>query len=403
MAVRVLQINAVPYGSTGRIMFQLADAVQGQGGKTLCTAGFTWKKADRADFIMTSGIVEKTVHTYLARITGRLGCFSHHATGKLLREVEKFQPDVIHLHNIHGWFLNLPMLFRYIKKHDIPVVWTLHDCWSFTGQCPHFDMIGCEKYRTGCHHCPLHRQYPQTYFDFSKTMYRKKRSWFTGVKNLTVVTPSKWLAGKVQQSYLHDYPVQVIHNGIDRQVFQPCSEDIRRRYGITAQYVLLGVAYAWDDKKGLDAFVHLAQTLGSDYQIVLVGTDENVDAKLPAGIVSIHRTQNQQELAQLYSMADVFVNPTREDTFPTVNMEALACGTPIVTFATGGSPEILSEDCGIVVPKNDLQGLEAAVRRVCQQRPFTKEACLRRGADFDGQLCIEEYLELYERITAKGI
>lgn len=401
--MRILQINAVPYGSTGRIMFQLADAVQAQGGQTLCTAGFTWKKADRSDFIMTSGIVEKTAHTYLARITGRLGCFSHSATKKLLREAERFQPDVIHLHNIHGWFLNLPMLFRYIKDKDIPVVWTLHDCWSFTGQCPHFDMIGCDKYRTGCHHCPLHRQYPQTYFDFSKTMYRKKRSWFTGVRNLTVVTPSQWLAEKVQESYLQEYPVQVIHNGIDRSVFKPDGDGLRQRYGITAKYVLLGVAYAWDDKKGLDAFVHLSQALGDDYQIVLVGTDENVDAKLPEGIVSIHRTQDQQELAQLYSMADVFVNPTREDTFPTVNMEALACGTPIVTFATGGSPEILCEDCGIVVPKNDLQGLENAIRRVCQERPFTRESCVRRGADFDGQHCIEEYLELYERITAKGI
>ncbi len=401
--MRILQINAVPYGSTGRIMFQLADAVQAQGGQTLCTAGFTWKKSNRPDFIMTSGIVEKTVHTYLARITGRLGCFSHHATKKLLREVERFQPEVIHLHNIHGWFLHLPMVFDYIKKKDIPVVWTLHDCWSFTGQCPHFDMIGCDKYRTGCHHCPLIGQYPKTYFDFSKTMYRKKREWFTGVKNLTIVTPSHWLAGKVRESFLQDYPVQVIHNGIDRSVFKPCTEDVRQKYGITGKYVALGVAYAWDDKKGLDAMLHLSETLGSDYQIVLVGTDENVDAKLPEGVISIHRTQNQQELAQLYSVADVFVNPTREDTFPTVNMEALCCGTPIVTFATGGSPEILSGDCGLVVPKNDLQGLAAAVRRVCEERPFAADACVQRGQRFDGQNCIEEYLELYERITAKGI
>lgn len=401
--MRILQINAVPYGSTGRIMFQLADAVQEQGGQTLCTAGFTWKKCNRSDFVITSGIVEKILHTHLSRITGRHGCYSRHATRKLLKQVEEFRPDVIHLHNIHGWYLNLPMLFRHIKKKDIPVVWTLHDCWSFTGQCPHFDMIGCDKYLTGCHHCPLHGQYPKTYFDCSKTMYRKKKSWFTGVKNLTVVTPSQWLAGKVQESYLRDYPVQVIHNGIDRSVFKPCAEDVRQRYGITGKYVLLGVAYAWDDKKGLDAMLHLSQTLNSDYQIVLVGTDENVDAKLPENVVSIHRTQNQQELAQLYSLSDVFVNPTREDTFPTVNMEALCCGTPIVTFATGGSPEILSEDCGLVVEKNDLPGLEKAIRQVCEEGLFPADACVQRGAQFDGQNCIEEYLKLYERITAKGI
>lgn len=401
--MRILQINAVPYGSTGRIMFQLADAVQARGGQTLCTAGFTWKKANREDFVMTSGLVEKILHTHLSRFTGRHGCYSRHATKKLLKRVEAFGPDVIHLHNIHGWFLNLPMLFDYIKKKNIPVVWTLHDCWSFTGQCPHFDMIGCDKYRTGCHDCPLCGQYPKTYFDFSKTMYRKKREWFTGVKNLTIVTPSLWLASKVMASYLRDYPVQIIHNGIDRSVFKSSDADLRQRYGITGKYVALGVAYAWDNKKGLDVMVQLAGSLGDDYQIVLVGTDEKVDASLPKSIVSIHRTQNQQELAQLYSLADVFVNPTREDTFPTVNMEALCCGTPVVTFDTGGSPEILSENCGFVVPKEDMAALKKAVRRVCESRLFTGGDCVTRGAMFDGQKCIEEYLELYERVTAKGI
>ena len=228
-------------------------------------------------------------------------------------------------------------------------------------------------------------------------MYHNKKRWFTGVKNLTIVTPSDWLADKVKTSYLKDYPVRTIHNGIDLQVFCPQNEEG------TEQYLILGVAYAWDEKKGLDVFLRLREKLGAEYQILLVGTDEKVDTQLPEGILSVHRTQNQQELAQLYSRADVFVNPTREDTFPTVNMEALACGTPIVTFATGGSPEIPDETCGIVVPKDDVDAMEAAIRKVCQQRCFTATACTKRAEMFDGQRCIEEYLELYERVTAKGI
>ena len=396
--MRILQINAVSYGSTGRIMFQLADAVRAGDGQTLCTAGFTWKRAKRSDFVMTGGILGKTMHTYLARVTGRIGCFSSHATRRLLRQIEKFQPDVIHLHNLHGWFLNLPMLFGYLKKHSIPVVWTLHDCWSFTGHCPHFDGIGCEKYRTGCHDCTLYRLYPGTYFDHSKAMYAKKRRWFNGVENLTLVTPSRWLAGKLEGSFLKEYPVQVIHNGIDRSVFRPCEKAEKS----SEKYTVLGVSYGWDHKKGLDVFLELAKRLGPEYRIVLVGTDEAVEAKLPPSITPIRRTQNQQELAQLYSGADVFVNPTREDTFPTVNMEALACGTGIVTFATGGSPESPDERCGIVVPKGDVDAMEAAIRRVCQDKPFSKQDCLKRAELFDGQRCIEEYLELYERVTRKG-
>jgi glycosyltransferase involved in cell wall biosynthesis len=310
---------------------------------------------------------------------------------------------VIHLHNLHGWFINLPLLFRYIKKHDIPVIWTLHDCWSFTGHCPYYDMVNCDRWRTGCHHCSQFRRYPGTWFDYSATMFRKKRRWFTGVKHMTVVTPSKWLADQVQCSYLGDYSVKVINNGVDLQVFQQDGADIRQRLQIDGKYMILGVAYEWDARKGLDVFTALAQRLGPDYRIVLVGTDERVDAQLPKEIISIHRTQNQRELAQLYSAADVFVNPTREENFPTVNMEALACGTPVVTFATGGSPEIIDEHCGIAVPKNDEQALENAIRRICQERSFTPEACRRRAGEFTQERFTAEYMDLYERITANRI
>lgn len=389
--MRILQINAVCYGSTGRIMFQLADALKQEGHEVLCTAGFTWKKCDRDDFFITSDIVEKTAHTYLARLTGRTGGFSAHATKKLLKRMDAFSPDLIHIHNIHGWFLNLPMFFDYIRKRNIPVVWTLHDCWSFTGHCPHFQGIGCEKWKTGCHHCPLHRYYPSTWFDCSKVMYAAKKKWFSGVAQLTVVTPSRWLADCVKESYLGNYPVQVIPNGIPLDVFYP-RPDVETK---KETYSVLGVAYAWDEKKGLDVFCQLRERLGKEYEIVLVGTDDAVDRQLPEGIVSVHRTQSREELAQLYSAADVFVNPTREDNLPTVNMEALACGTPVITFETGGSPEIPDESCGIVVPKNDVDALERVIRRVCTEKSLSRERCLERAKDFDEKNCIRQYLELY--------
>ena len=391
--MNVLQINAVSYGSTGSIMFSLADAAESRGDEVLCTTGFTWKGCKRDDYVMTSNIFEKTLHTYLARITGRIGCFSVIPTWRLLRRLKKWKPDVIHLHNLHGWFLNLPLLFSYIKKHDIPVVWTLHDCWSFTGHCPHFTMAGCDKWRGGCGNCSQFRQYPQSYFDCSKAMWKNKKNWFTGVNNLTVVTPSGWLGGLVKQSFLGEYPVRVIHNGIDLTVFKPDPEAKK-----TEQFTLLGVSYEWNDKKGLDVFLELAKRLGEDYQIVLVGTDDAVDQKLPPNIRSIHRTQDRQEMASLYAAADLFVNPTREDTFPTVNLEALACGTPVLTFRTGGSPECVDEKTGVVVPCGDIDAMEAAIRRLARQNLDSRD-CVERAKSFDKHSRFKEYMQLYDEIV----
>lgn len=391
--MNLIQINAVPYGSTGSIMFSLADIMERRGHEVLCTTGFTWKGSDRPDYVMTSGIVEKSVHTWLARITGKTGGFSTLATWRLLRRLDKMKPDLIHLHNLHGWFLNLPMLFGYIKKHNIPVVWTLHDCWSFTGQCPHFAMVGCDRWKTGCGGCNQHHLYPQTFFDCSKTNWRRKKKWFTGVQNLTIVTPSEWMAQQVRESFLREYPVRVINNGIDLNVFKPDPEAKK-----SEKFTLLGVSYDWDNKKGLDVFLELARRLDDRFQIVLVGTNDGVDKLLPDNIRSIHRTQNPAELAKLYAEADLLVNPTREDTYPTVNMEALACGTPVLTFRTGGSPEILDEHCGVVVPCGDVDAMEAAIRRLAAA-PIGAEACLNRAKGFDKYERFEEYVRLYGEIV----
>jgi glycosyltransferase involved in cell wall biosynthesis len=340
------------------------------------------------------------IHNRLARYTLLQGCFSRWRTACFLQKLHKEQIDLIHLHNLHGSYINLSLLFRYIKKNRIRVIWTLHDCWSFTGFCPYFDMAGCDQWRTGCYRCPQFRSDPHHLLDSSRRMYRLKKQWFTDVEDMTLVTPSHWLAELVKQSYLRDYPVKVIHNGIDLSVFRPAPSDFRQRYGIAPEKkILLGVAFGWGARKGLDVFVELEKRLGNGYQIVLVGTDETVDKQLPKSIISIHRTENQQQLAQIYTAADLFVNPTREENYPTVNMEALACGTPVLTFRTGGSPEIPDATCGAVVEKDDVDAMEKEIHRICRDEPYSKEACLKRAECFDMNLKYKEYVQLYEDCT----
>ena len=342
--------------------------------------------------------MENILHFFLARFLGGNGLYSYFGTQQLIRKLKKYKPDVLHLHNLHASCFHLPSLFKYIKKQDVRTVWTLHDGWAFTGHCANFDMIGCEKWKTGCFACPQRTAYPKTYVDCSKPMYKRKKQWFTGVKDMTIITPSKWLAGLVKQSFLQEYPVKVINNGIDLSIFKPTESDFRAKYGLENKKILLGVAFGWGTGKGLDVFIELSKRLDERYQIVLVGTDENTDKQLPNNIISIHRTQNQAELAQIYTQADLFVNPTREDNFPTVNIESLACGTPIVTFKTGGSPEIIDETCGVVVEKNDVDGMQREIERICETSPYTKQACILRAQNFDASVKFGEYVQLYQKV-----
>ena len=257
--------------------------------------------------------------------TGFNGCCSYFATRKLIKIIKNFNPDIIHLHNLHNAYINIPLLLKYIKVNNIPTVWTLHDCWSFTGHCPHFMYEKCVKWKSGCYNCPRYKEYPKSFLDNSKTMFKLKKKWFLDIPNLTIVTPSIWLKNMVKESYLKDYNCQVINNGINIEVFKPIESNFRKDYNIRDNVkMLLGVSIGWNTRKGLDVFIELAKQLDSSYQIVLVGTNENIDKQLPSNIISIHRTNNQTELAKIYTAADLFINPTREDTYPTVNMEAIA-------------------------------------------------------------------------------
>ena len=398
--MKVIEINSIPYGSTCKIMLGIAHVAQQQEIRVDTATGYSYHPVKElpATHIDIGGSIGKLMHMTLARFTGYNGCFSYLATRKLIRKMEQENYDVVHLHNVHGWYLNLPMMFRYLKEKEKKVVWTLHDCWTFTGQCPHYIMKGCQKWKTGCHSCSHRNAYPETYVDRSKEMYRRKKAWFNGL-NAVLVTPSQWLREQLQESFLAGYPVKVINNGIDLQIFRPTESSFRKEHDLEDKIMLLGVSFGWSARKGLDVIIELAERLPAQYRIVLVGVDEESRKRLPEQVIVIPRTQNQQELAQIYTAADLFINPTREDTFPTVNMESLACGTPVLTFRTGGSPEIIDEYCGAVVPCGDIDAMQAQILQICEEKPFTQEACLERAKRYDQYARYAEYVDLYTEMN----
>ena len=402
--MRIVQINGGVKGSTGKIMMGIADVARAQGHEVMCASPITTTNRDAGEdcgYYRIGTFNSRRVNVALARITGFNGCFAWFETCKLLKKIDEFKPDIIHLHNLHDSYINLPMLFSYIKKHNVPTVWTLHDCWAFTGQCPHFTIVKCDKWKAGCHNCPQYKEYPASLYDNTKKMWQLKKKWFTGVKNMTIATPSRWLARLAQESYLKEYSIQVINNGIDLKVFKPTQSNFRERYEIPPKkHIILGVSFAWGYRKGLDCFVEMAEKLGEQYQIVLVGTNDEIDKNLPQNIISIHRTQNQKELAEIYSAADVFVMPTREENYPTVNMEAIACGTPVVTFRTGGSPEMLDDKTGIVVEANNIEATEKAIKDICEkERCNDEEYIVAYSKKFDMQKKFTEYIELYATVS----
>lgn len=397
--MKVLSINLGNYSSTGSIAQGIKQEAKKHGIEYVLAYPFDPRnKPSGEDDWLIGNAFGRKCSIALGMITGYNGCFSLFSTLKLLRRIKRYQPDIIHFHNLHNNYVNLPILFRYVKKNHIKIVWTLHDCWSFTGQCPYFEMVGCEKWKTGCHSCQRYKEYPKAFIDNTKKMWHLKKKWFNGVENLTIVTPSAWLADLVKQSFMGEYPCQVINNGINLSVFKPTSSDWKERQGLSSKKVILGVAFDWGVRKGLDVFINLANRLSEEYQIVLVGTNEQVDKMLPTNIISIHCTQNQQELAEIYSAADIFVNPTRDEVLGLVNIEALACGTPGITFNSGGSPECYSQDCGAVVECGDVDAMEREVIRICNETPYSLDNCTKRAAMFNKDDRFKDYIDLYLKI-----
>lgn len=395
--MKVLQINSVcGIGSTGRIATDLAQVLETEGHESYIAYGRDSGVQEHVKIIKIGSKIDNYLHVAKTRIFDRHGFGSKKATLAFVEEIKKLNPDVIHLHNLHGYYLNIEVLFNFLKEFNKRVIWTLHDCWAFTGHCSYFDFADCDKWKTECHNCPQKLGYPTSVMkDESKRNFMEKKSLFTGVKNLTIVTPSQWLADLVKESFLSVYPVKVINNGIDLNIFKPVKGNFRRKYQLKNKFMILGVASVWGTRKGLQYFIELSKGLDSDEVIVLVGLTKVQMRRLPINIIGIEKTNSVQELAEIYSTADVFVNPTLEDNFPTTNLEALGTGTPVVTFSTGGSIESIDETCGIVVGKRNLSELYHAITNI-KGSTISRDDCIERSKQYDKNTKFKEYLKIYQ-------
>ena len=388
--MRVLQINSVcGYGSTGNIVVDLYRELKAQGHEC-CIAYGRGTAPEDVETYRIGWNLDVYMHGIMSRLTDRHGFYSTHATRKFVAWMKQYDPDIIHLHNLHGYYINIEVLFNALQEMDKPVVWTLHDCWAFTGHCAHFDLCGCDKWKTHCEHCMQKKEYPASYvWDNSRGNYIRKKNAIGQIDKLEVVTPSDWLKKLVEQSFLKRYSVQVVKNGIDLSEFHPVyDKNMKQKYGLQGKKIILGVASEWNKRKGLQDFEKLADMIEDKYHIVLIGniTGKKIDK---SNVTLIHRTENKAQLAVWYTEADVFFNPTYEDNYPTVNLEAQACGTPVITYNTGGSPEGIMSGGGYVIEQADLNAF------IKQLKAMEKMKLVPKGCE---EMSKEKMLECYMKI-----
>ena len=405
MNKKVLQINTVVNTtSTGRITEEIGLTAMSNGWESYIAYGRN-KRPSASNLIKVGNDIDIKLHGLQTRLFDRHGLASKGATIKLIQEIKTINPNIIHLHNIHGYYINMEVLFHYLKNVNVPVVWTFHDCWPVTGHCSHFMFVECDRWRTLCYECPQKTRYPASYFiDRSKKNYILKKELFSSLSNLTLVPVSQWLSGILKESFLQNYPIKVINNGINNEVFRPSSSTgFRIKYGFKDKFILLGVASIWDERKGLKDFIELSKLLDSDFQIVLVGLAKKQIEQLPENILGIQRTESVDALAEIYAAGDVFINPTYEDNFPTTNLESLACGTPVITYKTGGSPEAIDESTGIVVEQGNINMLVKAINQIkVNGKQCYSDACVNRAHRFyKKEDRYKEYIDLYEELLAK--
>lgn len=350
--MNILFVNTVcGTGSTGRIVVEQYKKAELEGHTCMVAYGRGDSPREINGYRIGSDF-DMYFHAFMTRITDKTAFYSKRATKIFINKVRTFAPDKIILHNLHGYYLDIEQLFIYIKEEKIPVEWTLHDCWAFTGHCSHFDFIDCNKWLTQCSKCPQKSEYPKSSIaDNSIWNYKKKKELFTNVDELRIITPSDWLAQLVKKSFLGEYPIEVINNKVDKKIFRPVKSDFRKKYKLEDKIILLGVANVWTPRKGLNDFIELSGILNDKYKIVLIGVNDKNKKHLTDNMIGINRTESAQELAEIYSASDFYINLTYEDTYPTTNLEARACGTTVITYRTGGSVETAD----IVVEQGDLK------------------------------------------------
>ena len=403
---KLLQINPVIRinTSTGRIMQEIGELARTHGWETYIaySKGRDGVKPNEAKLIPVGTKWDVVWHGVLTRLFDRHGLASDGATRAFIEEIKRIQPDIIHIHNIHGYFLNYRILFEYLSKANIPVIWTVHDCWLYTGHCYYYSYAGCDQWKSQCEQCPQRRDFPSSWWiDRSKQNFLDKKEAFASMPKelLTIVPVSEWIHGEMKQSFLKDYSFQVIHNGINLENFRIYpTEEVKKQYGLEGKRIILGVASIWMEEKGWNDFMQLSELLSPEEVIVLVGVKEEQKKGLPKNIVPISRTENLRQLAELYAAAEAFVNPTWQDNYPTVNLEAIACGTPVVTYRTGGSIEVVTSDTGIIVEQGDVKGLMEAVRKIekLTKNYFQPRCRAYAEAHFSKEDRYADYLKLYE-------
>ena len=422
--MRIAHINVVASLSTGRIAAALCRLTEQAGHKALLCYSRDYAPGDVHSFAF-GGKVGIYLHAGLSRVTDRAGFYSRRATRSLIRQLEQYKPDLVHLHNLHGYYLHLPTLFDWLKQKDLPVVWTLHDCWAFTGHCAYYTLAkdapsqnarrrraevhttGCDRWQYGCGQCVLKHSYPSSLvMDQSARNWKEKRELFTGLRHMVLTTPSEWLRDEVKQSFLKNYPVYALPNGLDLTAFQPCGDevfmhDVAKHYGLEetgGRHLVLSVAAVWDERKGLDDLVDLADALGDEYCVAAVGVDEYQQAYLQkTKVLGVKRTGNLNDLCALYTAADVYVSASREETMGMTLVEALACGTQVICFDATAMPEIVTPEVGEVVPVGDTAAMADAVRRLCAQ-PKDASACLARANEYEASARFSAYIRLYENM-----
>ena len=405
MTHKLLQINPVVRlnTSTGRIMKEIGEIAQAAGWESYIaySGARDGVPQHRSQLVPVGNKLDLALHAVATRLFDAHGLASRRATKQLIRRIREIDPDIVHIHNVHGYWLNYPLLCQYLRESGKPVIWTVHDCWLYTGHCYYYSAARCDKWQTGCGHCPQKRAFPASWiFDRSARNWRDKQRAFGSLERLTIVPVSDWIRQEMAHSFLADKPFQVIHNGIDLDVFHPAEPGAERPAGT----VILGVATLWHEEKGVRDFVELAGRLHEGERLVLVGRmSEEQRAAFPAGVEFIERTENVAKLAALYAQATAFVNPTWQDNYPTVNLEAIACGTPVVTYRTGGSVEAVTAGTGFVVEQGDVQGLLDRVRELAaEDRKAVTERCRAHALQhFSKQERYQDYIRLYESLTTR--
>lgn len=398
---KLIQINTVCNTSTGKLMGDIQRKAAASGYETLSIVGRR-KPFEDIPCEKIGNPASFWIHVAINTVFDRQGYGSYFMTKKIINRLRKEEPDIIHLHNLHGYYLNLPLLFEYLSKEfKGQIYWTFHDCWPITGHCAHFSAIGCDKWKRKCSKCPNKMVYPVSLFmDASAKNYEDKKRMFCSLKNLTIITPSEWMAGQVRNSFLKQFPVKVINNGINLKVFfyKKPEKRIFDKYKIRAEKkIILGVAGIWSKYKGLGDFLSLAEILSTEYQILLVGLSKKQLQKLPKNVIGIRKTENMEELSMLYSMAHIFMNPSLEESFSLVTVEAIACGTPAIVLDTSAVKELVCNDNGIVLTRHDAEDYVDAIKKL-EEKKLSRETVRQTALKYDTRGYAEKVIRLYEQV-----